>query len=233
MWYNQIPVFSKKYRTIVYDVRGSGKTESPQGDYSMSLFVEDLESLMKAINVEKAFFLGFSMGGRIALNLAIKHPEMVKALIMANSPAISRPPSSESPKRPPIDIEPLKQGNIEQFAEIMTESALSPGFKSRNPSAFKKYVEVKAQNRPEGLVRLMKTLGVMASSPDLSKIKCPVLFITGEKDPLISIEQCEQAQQAVPGSQLVIMPTGHASAIEMPDEFNSAVLEFLTRIKKT
>lgn len=231
MWYNQFPVFSKGYRTIIYDVRGSGKTESPKGDYSVSLFVEDLYSLMKTIEVEEAFFLGFSMGGRIALELAIDYPDMVKALILANSSPVSRPPSANVQKMRQTNIDLLEKGDIEKFAETMARSALSPDFQSRNPSAYKKYVKVKAQNKPEGLVRLMKTLDVRASPPDLSKIQCPVLLIVGENDLVMGIEQGKQAHQAMPGSKFVVMPTGHASAIEMPDKFNLTVLEFLSEIK--
>lgn len=112
MWYNQILVFSKGYRTIIYDVRGSGKTESPKGDYSVSLFVEDLYSLMKAIEVEEAFFLGFSMGGRIVLELAIDYPDMVKALILANSPPVSRLPSADVQKMRQTNIDLLEKGYI-------------------------------------------------------------------------------------------------------------------------
>ena len=86
MWYHQIPALSKYYRVITYDVRGHGKTECTEEDYSLSLFSKDLYHFMKTMDIEKAYFLGFSMGGRIALNLAIDHPGMVKALILANSP---------------------------------------------------------------------------------------------------------------------------------------------------
>jgi pimeloyl-ACP methyl ester carboxylesterase len=85
MWYHQVPVFSKSYRVITYDIRGSGKTERPEGEYSISLFTEDAYQLMKAIRVDEAYFLGYSMGGRIALELALNHPELVKALVLANS----------------------------------------------------------------------------------------------------------------------------------------------------
>jgi len=80
MWYHQVPVFSKSYRVITYDVRGSGETESPKGEYSISLFSEDVYQLMKAIRVEDAYFLGYSMGGRIALELAIWY-----SVLLANS----------------------------------------------------------------------------------------------------------------------------------------------------
>lgn len=74
MWYHQVPEFSKSYRVITYDVRGSGKTESPQEEYSISLFANDVYELMRGIKVEGAYLIGYSMGGRVALDLALNHP---------------------------------------------------------------------------------------------------------------------------------------------------------------
>jgi 3-oxoadipate enol-lactonase len=92
-------------------------------------------------------------------------------------------------------------------------------------------MKVKMQNKPEGITRLMGALATPSPPPDLSKIKCPVLIIVGEHDSYMSVEQGKLAQQAIAGSELVILPTGHAAAIEAPDKFNAAVLDFLSRVK--
>lgn len=229
-WYHQVPVFSKSYRVITYDVRGSGETESPKGEYSISLFSEDVYQLMKAIRVEDAYFLGYSMGGRIALELALNHPESVKALVLANSSVGLTPPPAESIERRRAMLELLDKGDMKAFAEMMTTNAFSPGFKSSNPVEFEKYMKVKLQNQPEGFARIMRLLGVPASPPDLGKVKCPVLLIAGENDSIMGAEQGKQTHKAIVGSKLVTLPTGHAAAIELPEKFNSAVLEFLSAV---
>jgi len=66
--------------------------------------------------------------------------------------------------------------------------------------------------------------------PDVSAIRCPTLIIGGESDGLMGAESARAGQKLIPGSQLKVMPTGHASAIEMPEEFNSTVLEFLANL---
>jgi pimeloyl-ACP methyl ester carboxylesterase len=227
MWYHQVPAFSKNYRLITYDVRGSGKTESPKGDYSISLFANDVYELMRGIKVEDAYFLGYSMGGRVALELALNHPEMVKALILANSSFGLIPPSPEAVERRRVMVELLDKGDINRFAEMMITAAFSPNFKSQNPIEFKKYMCVKLQNKPDGLTRLMRALGAPTSPPDLSKVKCPALLIAGENDQYMGIDQAKQARERIIGSKIVILPTGHAAAIEMPDKFNAVVFEFL------
>lgn len=230
MWYHQVSVFSKSYRVITYDVRGSGKSESPKGEYSISLFAEDAYQLMKAIGVANAYFLGYSMGGRVALELALSHPELVKALVLANSSVGLTPPSPEALERRRVNLELLDKGDIKRVAEMMTTTAFSPNFKSKNPAEFKKYMKVKLQNKADGLARLMRGMAAPASRPDLSKVKCPVLLIVGENDQYMGVEQVKQAHEAIVGSELEILPTGHAAAIELPERFNAIVLAFLSKI---
>jgi len=230
MWYHQVPVFLKNYRVITYDVRGSGLTDIPEGECSISLFAEDTYELMKALKVQTACFLGYSMGGRIALELALRHPELVKALVLANSSVGLTPPSSEGMERRRLMMELLDKGDMKTFSEMMTTNAFSPGFGTRNPVEFERYMGVKLENKPEGLARMMQSLAQPASPPDLSKVTCPVLIIVGENDAYMGVEQGKQANEAIAGSKLVVLPTGHAAAIELPEKFNSAVLEFLTSI---
>jgi pimeloyl-ACP methyl ester carboxylesterase len=89
-------------------------------------------------------------------------------------------------------------------------------------------MQVKRQNKPDGIARLMGSIGRDATPPDPGKIKCPVLLIAAEKDIHMGVEQGKQEQKAIPGSKLEVFPTGHASAIEMPEKFNSVVLDFLS-----
>lgn len=231
MWYHQLPVFSKSYRVITYDVRGHGKTESPEAAYSMSLLAKDAYELMKAIKVENAYFLGYSMGGRIALELAINHPELVKALVLANSSVGLTTPSPEAAERRRATLELLGKGDIKTVAETMTTGAFSPGFKAKNPTEFERYMKVKLQNKPDGLSRVMQSLGAATNPPDLNKLKCPVLLIVGANDAYMGVEQGKQVHEAIVGSKLVILPTGHAAAVELPDKFNSAVAEFLSEVR--
>lgn len=169
------------------------------------------------------------MGGRVALHLAIDHPDMVKALVLANSPAGLASPSPEMLERRRVWQELLKKGDIQAFVEMMTTGAFSPGFKERNPTEFEKYKGIKLQNRPGEFARVMQALAALVTPPDLSKVKCRVLLIVGEHDAYMNVTQGKLAQQAIAGSKLVIFPTGHATAIELPDEFNEVVMEFLSK----
>lgn len=231
MWYHQLPVLSKSYRVIAYDVRGAGETESPDTGYSIPLFIEDVREMMKAMGVAKTHIVGYSMGGRIAVEIAINYPKMVKSLVLSNSTLHPNRPSRESVEgwRTMLDI--LDKGDIKKAAEIIAGGAFSSGFVSKNPAEFEKYRNVVLRNKPDGLARIMRSLLTPAAPPDLSKIKCPVLLIMGANDPNVGVEQGKKAQEEIAGSKLIILPTGHATPVELPDRFNSAVMEFLSSFK--
>lgn len=229
MWYNQVPAFSRQFQILTYDVRGFGETELPDSGFGMEVLADDLYELLRALAIEEAFVLGYSMGGRIGLQLALGHPEMAKALILANSGvgAARRPPEAEERRRNLVSL--LERGDIEAVAEQMTVGSFSPGFKERNPEAFQRYKDVKLRNDPRGFARLW---GVMAtaSPPDLSGLSSPVLIIAGEQDGFMPLDAARAAQSAIPKSRLAVLPTGHAAAIEAPEDFNRIVLEFLSGV---
>jgi len=81
-WYQQIPDLSQHFRVIAFDNRGAGRSDKPVMEYSISLFADDTAGLMNALGIKTAHILGISMGGYIAQELAIRHPEMVRSLIL-------------------------------------------------------------------------------------------------------------------------------------------------------
>jgi len=231
MWYHQVPAFSARHTVLTYDVRGFGRTELPSGPYSIGILAEDLFALMNALSLSRASVLGYSMGGRIGLELALAHPDAVKSLILANSGALPRAPTLESSEERARRMQQLfQEGNNEAIAQEMTLSAFSPSFAEREPDAFARYKAVKLENDPRGLAVAMAGLFSEAAQPDLSRLRCPVLIVAGELDAYMDASAARELQAALPGSELHVLLTGHASAIEAPQQFNGIVLDFLGRL---
>jgi len=237
MWYNQVPEFSKSYQVLTYDVRGHGQTKVLQGGYSMDLFTEDLWKLLEFLQIQKACVLGYSMGGRIGLSLALRYPEKTAGLIFANS-GVTGPDVQPSPEqieemmaRRQQMLVLIETNDIEVIADVMAERSFSPGFKGKNPEAFQKYKEVKLQNSPSAYKIIMEDMmAAMAYPPDLSQLQCPALIIAGDQDGFMAPDVAHSMAKALKDSTLALFPTEHASAIEAPREFNQAVLDFLEGI---
>lgn len=237
MWYNQVSVFTEKYQVLTYDVRGHGKTETPKGDFSMDLFAADLHALMGELDIDKACVLGYSMGGRIGLQFALKYPENITGLVFANSgvpgPDIQPTPEqiTEMMERRQQMMDMIETGDIEAIADTMAEGSLSPGFRDKEPAVFQKYKDVKLQNDPGPYLPIMQAMtAAMANPPDLSQLKCPALIIAGEHDGFMATGVADSMEKAISDATVTMLPTGHAAAVEAPDDFNRAVLDFMKRL---
>jgi len=228
-WEPQVRAFSQKFRVITFDQRGCGQSGQPQFGFRIDDLVEELHQLMIALKVAKAYLLGFSQGGAIALLTAVEHPEMVRALVMSNSSLEFAAAVTREQKEMAANMMALlEKDGITRFAEMFTNMNFSPGLKERTPAVWDGYYRMLLRGRPETLIGIIKAgLEAPPPPPDLTKIKCPVLFIQGEYDSMVTPERRKRAYESIIGSQLVTFPVGHATAAEAPEEFNRVVLEFL------
>jgi len=230
-WWNQVSVFSQHHRVLTYDVRGYGQTETPPGEYTTDILVQDLYELLKALGINGTYVLGYSMGGRVAVELTLSHPELVKALIISNSGMAPHPAQPKGDAR----MMKLRQERMKTFEKHGLESTMdestamvfSPGWSEQNLEVFEHYKRIRLKNDPEAYLVAMRAMVWRMPHPDVSGIRCPTLIIAGEKDSLMGAESGRATQELIAGSHLKIMATGHASAIENPQEFNSIVLAFL------
>ncbi len=197
----------------------------------MDLFAEDLHELLKVLGLPSACVLGYSMGGRIALEFCLKYPNEASGLVMANS-VVGAPTSPEREERTKMMIEMIQSGNNEFIAEIMTVNSFSPGFKDKDPATFNQYKAVKLQNDPAGYPPVMMAMGAAAQVPvDLDRVKCPVLLLAGTSDNFMPLNVAEAMHQKITGAELKTFPTGHITAIEAPGDFNETVSAFLNKIQ--
>ncbi|MFC1953333.1 alpha/beta fold hydrolase [Chloroflexota bacterium] len=231
MWYKQVPVFSQYYQVLTYDVRGHGQTEMSEDELTTELWVEDLNALLKSLNISETILLGFSMGGAIAIGFTLAHPEAVNALILSNSGGAGAKRSDEEMRQMAANrqaqIKAIKEKGMGASVRERIESIFPHGFTEKDPETIERYIALVSQNNPEKYLRVMQRSQIATTPPDLSKISCPALIISGEYDP--SGESAGKAtQEAIPGSQLKTFPTGHYSALEQPQEYNDTVLKFLS-----
>lgn len=243
-WMFQLPEFSKHYRTIVFDNRGVGRSSKPPGPYSIHQMADEAVCLLDARGVARAHVVGVSMGGMIAQELVLRHPERVRGLVLA----CTYP-------EPDADIENQRSFMVGQFGGSVSEGGeIKIDLSSLNPMMFLQQMLPNVFNQEfidRELPKLIQVfsgaiqygfsmeaiLGQVAAvmshkaTDRLHQIKAPTLVITGDADRLVPPANSDILAREIPGAKLVKVPGGsHGFNFETPDVFNRAVLEFLAGV---
>jgi 3-oxoadipate enol-lactonase len=234
-WAGQIPAFSRRYRTIIWDPRGHGSSDSPPDpdQYGWDSSVEDLHGLLNHLEIPRAYVGGLSMGGGIAARFAVAHPERVAALLLIDSSSaagLPYPPEWVTMRQRVIEL--CETEGMEAVAEYCIEA--NPNVKTQveaGPEARERLRQTYLTLDPVGYANATRAV----ISPDyfvkrLAEITAPTLVLVGEKDP--TLETARLAHTKIPGSQYVVIPdAGHLSNLDKPEEFNGHVLEYLQRVE--
>jgi len=230
-WALQIPDLAKRYRVISFDNRGSGRTDAPDLPYSIRMMAEDTAGLMDALGIEKAHVLGVSMGGYITQELAIRHPDRVRSLVLATT--------SVGPYLLKISI--LQTWAREALAGMspMTLFQIMLPFMF-NDSCFEdpEVVEMAvgtiaghSSTPPHILARQMTACAEHDARDRIGEITAPTLVLAGKEDPFVPFSLSQELAASIPGARLrVLEGGGHGFSASMVEKFNRAVLEFLDQV---
>ena len=230
MWDEEAKRLSRRYKVLRYDTRGHGESGAPAGAYTLELLADDLHGLLQALGVQSTHFVGLSMGGMIGQTFALKYPGMFKSLALCDT--TSRYPAEAAG----LWAERIKTVET-QGMEPLVESTLARWFTARFRNARPEVVEKVA-----AMIRTTPALGYIGCShaipkinltARLAQIRCPAVVIVGEDDPSTPVAMAEEIHQALPDSELVIIPSAaHLSNLEQPDAFNQALAGFLDKSGK-
>ncbi len=224
----------KEYTVVAVDMLGHGASDAPSDPkrYSMERCVEDLEAILDHMGVERVHWLGYSMGGRIALSAAISLPQRTSALIAESaSPGLAT--AVERAARVQDDeklADWAEEVGIERFTDYWGAIPLFAS-QARLPAAVRDGLRAqRLVNTPLGLANSLRGIGTGAQPSmyeRLSTLETPVLWIAGEEDTKFA-GIARDMHRRVQGSELRIIPkAGHVAHMEQPGEFNQAVLGFL------
>lgn len=238
MWRHQVEPFSQRYRLILYDARGHGRTSSPLAldQYTMEIYADDQRALLEHLGISQAYVGGLSMGAAIALEFAVKYPQMTRAAIIADAAAAEPPWAVEAGLRAPIMLQNmqafLERYGPEVFAQQMVDSEEEAFAPLRDPAWRLRRLEHWRNVRPEGYVGAFKAMRLRRNlNPYLPSLTMPVLLIAGYDDPVVPAIQF--MSEAIPRNRAVIIANcGHGTAARQPAAFNLAVLNFLEKVDK-
>ena len=230
-YYKQLPVFGRSYRTLALDYRDVGDSDEAREPYTIKDLAEDTLAVMRALDIRQAHIIGISMGGFIALELALFYPEVVEKLVLVVTSAGG--PGHVSPGRDIMAVMmPVPGVEIGEAARKVCAAVSAPGFAESHPEEFDIFAEI-ARYRPMSEAAYFRQLAACRShdvSQRLHQIKAPTLVIHGDVDPLVPLKNGLHLAETIPGATLIVYPnTGHIPEVERAEEFNRDILAFLER----
>jgi 2-hydroxy-6-oxonona-2,4-dienedioate hydrolase len=222
-WAANIDALSQNFRVVALDQIGYGQSDKPVLRYTVENFVDYLHGFLEAAKIPKASLVGNSLGGWVALDFAIRHPQMVEKLVLVDAAGL-RP--TEALKMPKGGAQPLSLLNTHWFFDLM-EANKQWATTDLGPNAFERHVKNGDSYTVASSVAEMMT-GRGFEDNKLRKVHVPTLIIWGRDDMLIPLAMGEQFHKEIAHSQmLVIDGTGHIPMVGKPAEFNAAVGKFL------
>ena len=206
-WGHQVPVLAERYRVIVMDSRGHGRSTRDERPYGYELMAFDVLGLMDFLKIPKAAVVGWSDGAILGLEIAIRHPVRLSKLFAF---AANSDPSAVKD----VDKSPV-------FSAFIARAATEYEALSATPGQYESF---------------LKQIGKMwATQPnytaaELKGISTPTWIVDGDHDEAIKRENIEYMAAGIPGAGLLIQPeVSHFSFLQDPRQFNENVMHFLAR----
>jgi 2-succinyl-6-hydroxy-2,4-cyclohexadiene-1-carboxylate synthase len=235
-WGAHVPVFARVRRVIAVDLIGHGRSDAPAAwqRYSMERCVEDVFALLDALSVDRFDLLGYSMGGRVALQLAVAAPDRIGRLIVeSGSPGLAT--AAERAARIAADEELallIERDGLAAFVDLWERLPLFASQTSLPAEVQERVRAQRLESDPRGLANSLRGMGTGRQSSlwdRLPGLHIPALLLAGALD----AKYCDLAQQMVAqlplARAMVILGAGHTTHLERPDVFQAMVLDFLGR----
>src|SRR2546421_10106467 len=218
---------SERWRTIAYDARGTGRSPRVEGTCSIRAFAEDAAEILAG---RRAHVAGLSMGGYVALTLALERPELVRSLVLAGTGAggpdrVPRPPEVRDAFDAALSLP------YEEFVRATLHSAFAPGWTERNPARMEEIVAARLE-RPAGFDTIAAHADACyryyAEGVEVERIQAPALVVHGDADRIVPVENGRALAARLPNAEYVELPgAGHNLPLEQPDAFARLIERFL------
>jgi pimeloyl-ACP methyl ester carboxylesterase len=230
MWKEQIDELSEKYFCVTYDIRGLGESPVGDGQHTMEYFVDDLETIINELKLDKPILCGLSMGGYISFRALERMETKFSAVILCDTR--SEADNNEGKLKRAAAIKRINAEGLAPFAKDFITNCFGENYKQHNKDEFEKRIAKSSGFDPVGVKgSLLAMLGRNDTTEYLNKIRIPALVICGEFDALTPPSVMKPLAEKINGAEFVIIKnSGHMSPIENPKEVNEAIMKFLEKL---
>ncbi|MBA3591822.1 3-oxoadipate enol-lactonase [Methylibium sp.] len=225
LWDELANALAAQHRVICYDHRGHGDSDAPPGPYTMAALAQDAERLLAELQTGPVIWVGLSLGGMVGQELALRHPERLKALVIANSSSgLGHEGRSAWQQR----IDAIEHGGLEAVADAAMQRWFSESFRQTQAATVARWRRRVVSTPVAGYLGASQAVMHMDSTARLPQIAVPTLVISGNQDQGTPLAMSQTIAQAVPNARLVVIDgAAHLSVLEQPGAFEAAVRDFI------
>lgn len=230
MWNYQVEALKDKYHCVTYDVRGLGASPAGDGQFTLESFVDDLESIIQMLKLNKPVLCGLSMGGYISLRAVERFPNMFKAAILCDTRSESD--TNEGKLKRAAAIKLINTNGVKEFVSGFVPNCFSEKFMKENSKIYMAIIERSMVSNPIAVKGcLLAMAGRTDTTDSASNYKIPVLILCGEDDKLTPSSVMKSLADKIPASKFKIVPNaGHMSPVENSIFVNEQIINFLSGI---
>jgi pimeloyl-ACP methyl ester carboxylesterase/acyl dehydratase len=229
MWFLQTPELARRYRTIVFDNRGVGRSGKPDEEYTVALMANDAAELLRVLGIGKAHVVGVSLGGYIAQDLALNRPHLVDHLVLIAT-------SSGGPHY--LELTKAVWDKVASLAGLPPEEVIRRGMALATTEAFyrkrgeliDRSVSIRLENPqpPYAFSRQFAAASRFDSTDRAPLITQPTLILGGAQDQVMPLALIQELARKIPSARLVVFPdAAHLVFLEKAPDVNQAILAFL------
>ena len=226
-WDPQVEAYRDSFECIVFDNRGTGLTEAPEGPVSVSLMAQDTLGLLDHLDIDRCHVSGLSLGSCIAQELALMRPHVVQSLQLHGTWAHA---DGYAARKFRAQLRLLEEMDLRSFYEINVLWFMTPEYMRRYPDEVERRIDsIVAAAPPVELLRAQYEANLAHNTLDrLGDIEAPTLVTVGSFDVAVPPMYGRDVADAIPNAEYVEFEGGgHLHNIEQPEEFNRVTMEFL------
>jgi 3-oxoadipate enol-lactonase len=224
LWLYQMARFEAFYKVIAVDLRGYGRSDKPETNFTLSDMTQDVLGVCADLDVTRAIFAGCSVGSGICMQIGLDRPEIAEALVLVGG-------SSRGPRHVDDLVRGFDTSDLGGYLMSLMRGYVAPGFADtpRGRWSLNLFVERAAELSARSIAQIFRARGSFDMSGRLAGMRPPTLVVNGEYD--ASLPAGRETASLIPGAQHVVIPNaGHACCIEEPEAFDAAVIAFLANL---
>lgn len=223
MWDAQVDRLSDRFRVVRYDTRGHGRSPVPPGPYSIDDVTDDVVALLDGLGVQRAHFVGLSLGGMTGMRLAARVPGRVERLVVLCTGTHLTPSSSWTDRAATVRAQ-----GTGAVAEAVVGRWFTPAYLDAHPAVRKESEGMVASTPAEGYASCCELISAMDLRDDLVDVTAPTLAIAGADDPATPPPHLQAIADGVQRGRLLVVPdAAHLANAQQPEVVTAAIIDHL------